>query len=509
MRTRVLIILTMIFLLQTTFAFPRTVVFPFKVNSSENKAHQWLGRGISLYLSYGLRVNHIDTFSDNEGRGLLKGLNIRFPYNVSKASIIRAAKLLRAERLVWGEITTIPGQGEEILSIRTFLIDLRNLNQKYLPVIKDKTLNLFSIKKEILKDLVTYLSGKARTPEIPELNFDLRNYEIFIKGLLIDDHDKRIEFLEKVRSELSKDPEMLLFELARVYFLKNDYTSAKKILDDIDPNSTFRGEKYSLSGVINYLSNNIDEALTDFTKVLDCGECRHEALNNVALIHALKNEYTEAVDSIKRSVRLGLKAESFFNAVNISALLKDREAAWNYLMEGLLLYPSDEDLITLFFETIEQSRYRKLIKPAFLKFLPGFSPEQEVRKIFFKLINPFVFSELKYDMEFPNGNGESVFIKGGEDESTDEIEKRLISNPFLPENHSKLASIFFKEGKLEPALNHGHAALYLLRNPDNFLTILKIIRRQGNRDELKDMLIEALKYFPDNERLKNFSLKNK
>ena len=62
---------------------------------------------------------------------------------------------------------------------------------------------------------------------------------------------------------------------------------------------------------------------------------------------------------------------------------------------------------------------------------------------------------------------------------------------------------------MEQALNHGHAALYLLRNPDNFLTIMKIIRKKGKRDELKEMLIEALKYFPDNEKLKNFSLNNK
>ncbi len=508
MKPRILIILTIILLLQTTLSFSRTVVFPFKVNSSENRAHQWLGRGMSLYLSYGLRVNQIDTFSDNEGRGLLKGLNIKFPYNVSKASIIRAARLMRAERLVWGEITTIPGQEDEILSIRTFLIDLRNLNQKYLPVIKEKTTNLFSIKKKILKDLLIYLAGTDSTPEIPELKFDPRTYEIFIKGLLIDDYDKKIEFLEKVRTELSKDPEMLLFELARVYFLKNDYISAKRILDEIDPESHFRGEKLFLSGVIDYLSNDIDEALSNFSNVLDYGDCKHEALNNLALIYALSNDYTEAMDSIKRSVRLGMMAESFFNAVNISTLLKDREAAWNFLMEGLLQYPSDEDLIALFFNILEQSNHSKMIKPAFLKFLPEFSPVQETRKIYFKLINPFVFSELKYDMEFPNGNGESIFIKEREDESIDEIEKKLISNPFLPENHSKLASIFFKEGKLEQALIHGHAALYLLRNPANFLAILKILKKQGKRDKLKEMLIEALKYFPDNEKIRNFPLNN-
>ena len=509
MKKKIFLTLIILSVLLTTITFPRTIIFPFKVNSSESKAHQWLGRGISLYLSYGLRINRIDTYSDYEGRGLLKHLNIKFPYNVSKASIIRAAKLMRAERLVWGEITSSPGQGEEILSIRTFVIDLRNLNQKYLPVINGKVTDLFAVKNDLLGNLVLYLSGEEITPKIPELEIDLRNYEVFIKGLLIDDNGKRAKFLEKIRPELSKDPGMFLFELARTYFLDNDHISAKKILDEIDPEGSFRGEKFFLSGVINYMSNDIDKSFSDFSNVLDCGECKHEALNNISLIYALNDEYSDAKDSIKRSVRLGMMSESFFNAVNISTLLKDRKSAWNFLMEGLSLYPSDEDLIARLFVFLEQSPHSDKIKPAFMKFLPGFSPEQIEKKIFFKLINPFVFSEEKYDMEFSNGNGENIFIKGDEDESKDEIEKKLIANPFLPENHSKLALIYFKEGKLDPALNHGHAALYLLRNPDNFLVVLKIIRKQKERDKLKDMLIEALKYFPGNEKLKNFSLNYK
>ncbi len=168
-------------LLIPVFLLPRTVVFPFKVNSSENKAHQWLGRGMSLYLSYGLRVNDIDTFSDNEGRGLLKSLNIKFPYNVSKASIIRAAKLMRAERLIWGEITKSPGTEEETISIRTFIVDLKNLKQRYLPVIRGKLTGLFSVQKDLLGNLVLYTSGTEVTPDLPEMKFDLRNYELFIK----------------------------------------------------------------------------------------------------------------------------------------------------------------------------------------------------------------------------------------------------------------------------------------------------------------------------------------
>ncbi|MEN8222738.1 MAG: tetratricopeptide repeat protein [Acidobacteriota bacterium] len=506
---KIKIVLVIAILLVPALLLPRTVVFPFKVNSSENKSHQWLGRGISLYLSYGLRVNGVDTFSDNEGRGLLKSLNIKFPYNVSKASIIRAAKLMRAERLIWGEITTSPESDEETLSIRTFIVDLKNLKQRYLPVLKGKLTGLFSVKKDLLGNLVLYTAGSETTPHIPELKFDLRNYELFIKALLLDDNEKQIVLLEKVRSEMEKTPEILLFELARVYFLNNDTDSAKKLLNEIDAGGQFKGEKFFLSGIINYISSNIDEALSDFTKVLDCGECRHEVLNNISLIQALGNEYIEAMDSIKRAVRSGMLADSFFNAVNIATLHKDRESAWNFLMEGLLLYPSDEDLIALFFDTLKQSPYKTEISPAFIKFLPGSSPQSGERKIFFKLVNPFVFSERKYDMEFPNGNGSAIFVKGADEESIDEVEKKLINNPFLPENHSKLASFFIKEKKLKEALTHAFAALYLLRNPANFMKVLIIIRKQGDRDKLKDMLIEALKYFPDNEDFKNFSLNQK
>ncbi len=493
-------------LLIPVFLLPRTVVFPFKVNSSENKAHQWLGRGMSLYLSYGLRVNDIDTFSDNEGRGLLKSLNIKFPYNVSKASIIRAAKLMRAERLIWGEITKSPGTEEETISIRTFIVDLKNLKQRYLPVIRGKLTGLFSVQKDLLGNLVLYTSGTEVTPDLPEMKFDLRNYELFIKSLLLDDNEKKISLFEKVRSEMEDTPEILLLELARVHFLNNNTDSAKNILSEIDPEGEFKGEKFFLSGIINYTSSNIDDSLSDFTKVLDCGECRHEVLNNISLIHALNNDYTEAMDLIKQSVRSGMLADSFFNAVNIATLLKERESAWNFLMEGLLLYPSDKDLVTLFFDMLKQSPFREKISPAFTKFLPEFSPQPEERKVFFKLINPFVFSEQRYDMEFTNGNGSTLFVKGKEEESIDEVEKKLIRNPFLPENHSKLASFYMKDKKMEEALSHAHAALYLLRNPDNFIKVLTIIRKQGNRDKLKDMLIEALKYFPENEDLKNFSL---
>lgn len=493
-------------LLAPVSLLPRTVVFPFKINSSENKAHQWLGRGISLYLSYGLRINGVDTYSDNEGKGILKSLKIKFPYNVSKASVIRAARLMKAERLVWGEITTSPGTEEEMLTIRTFIVDLRTLKQKYLPMIRGKITGLFSVQKDLLGHLVLYAAGREEEPETPNLGFGLRDYESFTKGLLLEDGEKRIAHFEKIREEMSGRSEVLLFELARTYLLNSNNEAARKVLDEMDPAGQFRGEKFFLSGILHYISGNIEPSMEEFTRVLDCGECRHEAYNNIALIHAQTNGYAEAMGSIKKAVRYGMMAESFFNAVNIASLLKERETAWNFLMEGLLLYPSDTDLTDLFFGVLKQSPHHTEIRPAFIKFFPGFSP-QEDRKMFFKLANPFVFSEEKYDLEFTNGNGSNGPIREKEEEGIDELEKKLLRNPFLPEFHSRLADMLLEEKKSEAALSHAHAALYLLRNPANFLKVLTILKKQGEEEKLKEMLIEALKYFPGNEELKNFSLR--
>jgi len=494
------------FLFPASAIFSKTVVFPFKINSAEKKAHQWLGRGVSQYLSYGLRVNKIDTFSDNIGRELLKSLKIKFPYNVSKASIIRAGKFLNATKLIWGAITTSEKDDEDTLSIRTFTIDLESLDQKYLPVIKGKMTDLFSVQKKLLKDVILYSVNTDVAPKIPKLEMDLRNYEIFIKGLLLDDNEKKIELLDKVRTRAKENQGLLLFELARTYFLKEDNTTSQKILEEISEEDPFKKEKLFLLGIINYLSSNIDIAFSNFSKVLDCDNYRPEALNNIALIYAQKHEYPEALESIKKSVRTGMKPDSFYNSVIISKLAKDREGAWNLLMEGLSFYPADEDMICLLFNHIAESQHEKYIAPAFLKYLPGFAPDQAEKKTFFKIANPFIFNKEKYDMEFPKENSDTFISKDSEEEDTDSIEKKLIGNPFHPENHFKLSKIYYKENKLKTALEHAHAALYLLENPEHYLFALRILRKQNNRDEMKNMLIEALKYFPNNENLKNFSL---
>ena len=74
----------------------KTVVFPFKVNASENRAFQWMGRGLSMYITLGLQHNSVETFSDTESMSMLKSISIKFPYNVSKASILKAAKEIGA-----------------------------------------------------------------------------------------------------------------------------------------------------------------------------------------------------------------------------------------------------------------------------------------------------------------------------------------------------------------------------------------------------------------------------
>ncbi len=488
--------------------FSRTVVFPFKVNSSENKAHQWLGRSISLYLTYGFKINNIDTFSDNESRGLLKSLNIKFPYNVSKASIVTAAGIIRADKIIWGEITTLPGStGEETVSIRTFLINTNNFNQHYLPVVKGELVNLFKIQESLL-DKVLKFSKFDSTPKFPKIKFNLRNYETFIKGLLIDDNDKKGVFLKSLISERGDNPGMLLFELARVYFLKNDYESAKKFLDEIDPKNPFIGEKYFLSGIINYLTNNFDDSFSDFSKVLECGECRYEALNNIALIYALKNEYEKALEAINESVKLGFMANSYLNAVNISILLKNNNSALRFLKEGLSIYPSDEDLITLFFHFIGMSPEKEYLKSVFSKYLPEFSPESGDRKMFFKLINPFVFSGNNYNPVSPTTDKNSLNIGNSEEYDKDDIERALIRNPFKYEGHFMMSILYYKKGNPEIGERYGKAALFIKKNPDNYLIVLKCLRRLGKRDELKKTLIEALKYFPDNEKIQKFSLNN-
>ena len=202
------------------------LVLPFKVTPNRAKAHQWLGRAVSFYLTSGLQHNALPVLPDQHAASILEMNHIMFPYNITKASVIRLARENQLDRVIWGEII-LGGDTSNVtdkspIQLRSFIIDPDEFSQQYLPLIKGNINDLYKIKNELLTSIVKTLNpGEQEVNSIryPQFNLNHRGYEIFVKSLLIKEPSKRIQLLEKARkASKEKNSDILNFELAKLYF---------------------------------------------------------------------------------------------------------------------------------------------------------------------------------------------------------------------------------------------------------------------------------------------------
>jgi hypothetical protein len=202
------------------------LVLPFKVTPIQEKAHQWLGRAVSFYLTSGLQHNAVPVLPDQHAASILEMNHIMFPYNITKASVIRLARENQLDRVIWGEILlggdTSNVTEKSLIQLRSIIIDPEDFSQKYLPLIEGNINDLYKIKSELLTAIVKTLNPgeyEVKSIRYPQFNLNHRGYEIFVKSLLIKEPSKRIQLLEKARkASKEKNSHILNFELAKLYF---------------------------------------------------------------------------------------------------------------------------------------------------------------------------------------------------------------------------------------------------------------------------------------------------
>ncbi len=202
------------------------LVLPFKVIPVQEKAHHWLGRAVSFYLTSGLQQNAVPVLPDQHAASILEMNHIKFPYNITKASVIRLARENQLDRVIWGEIIlggdTSNVTEKSLIQLRSFIIDPEDFSQKYLPLIEGNINDLYKIKSELLTAIVKTLNAgeqEVNSIRYPQFNLNHRGYEIFVKSLLIKEPIKRIQLLVKARkASKEKNSDILNFELAKLYF---------------------------------------------------------------------------------------------------------------------------------------------------------------------------------------------------------------------------------------------------------------------------------------------------
>ena len=298
------------------------LVIPLKVSPAAEKAHQWLGRAISYYLIAGLQANRLQVVPDNQGISILETNHVMFPYHITKATAMQIAQQYRLNWLIWGEILLEHLDSEpandSLIQVRAFIINLDEPSQKYLPLVKGHINDLFKIEEELLTTVVRTIEpleppgspgspGSPQPPEqtannlhFPQFHLDHRNYEIFIKSLLIKENKKRIALLEKAqKNQAGKNSDFLNIELAKLYVDSGKWEEAESLLDKIpadDQNVSplVNREKLFLKGLAAAAQKDTAAAVKIFTTLLQDRQFSFAAHHNLGVLYFKDNEFKSA-----------------------------------------------------------------------------------------------------------------------------------------------------------------------------------------------------------------------
>lgn len=479
-----------------------SVVFPFKVNLEEEKSLQWLGKAVSLYIKCGFELNYINTFRNEETDSILRSYNIKFPYNISKALLIKLSKEIGAERLIWGEISSSASsltEGKKKIIIRTFVIDLKNFSQKYLPVIKGDPKDIFKMEQNLFESILKLYTEKDQ-PLFPDMEFDKSGYEMFVKAMLLTDYGERLSLLEKIEDKKYSKSDLLNFELAKAYYFTNSNDKAREYLAKINENSYLKGEKFFLEGILDYFDGHTDESLESFRKVLKTAIFKSDALSNYGMLLGLSHNYEEAIKYLLESLQMKKSKEAFVNTIFIYILDKKEENAKNILRSALIKYPYSKDFRNILKKFLANFSLSVEAANIFSRYIPGFNLKDTNYKINFKLLNPFIPS----GKNSLNDNDISTEYNGANEEKDpliSELDKKLWKSPFSPDLYFQVSQILRKSKKFYSSLNYASCALFLRKDKEYFINILSLLKKLRREDDYKIIQKEALLYYPGKSEL--------
>jgi len=526
------------------------LVMPFKVNPAEEMANQWLGRAVSFYLTAGLQSNGLNIVPDHRMASILKSNHILFPYDVSKASVMKLARQHPIKYVVWGDITLEPIESKEpaakseksnstgktgtpplgekesleesnnesieksmeesvenreyILHLKGYIIDLDSYSQRYLPILKGHINGLYKIKNEFLSQAIRFLKPEIPEQKIyyPRFKLNLRNYELFIKSLLIKDSTKRFRLLEKVKNATEgEDSDLLNIELAALFYEDGDWEAAEGLLDKIpvdkeSPLPLFQDRKVFLLGLIDYGRENIAAAAEAFEWLQQRNRYIVEVNHNLGVIHFKRRDFKDSITSFQQALAEEKDPETWFYLIYALLFDNDFQQAGLQLRELLRSYPDEEKPIRLlsYFMTKEENKTQLFY--TFQRYIPNIFLDEKLPNLKLKLKNPFSPQEVK------------PFIHGGDgvtdeprnsvpqedtDSMIEQLQGLLEINPFEPEYYRKIAQLYRKKKKYHDALIHAAVLVFLENTRENNLLLAKIYKAMGEKQKAGEIKKQAKK----------------
>lgn len=477
---------------------PRILVLPFRTAQNAEVSYSWLGRALSYYLTAGLHSNGFTVRQDNEAVAWLDTHAIFFPYPMTKATALRLALDNRQQILVWGDVGPDPKDKTRIL-VSGSVMNLKDFSRKKLPIFRGHVQDIFLVMEALLKSVVNILKpGMLEQPDFhfPAFGLNPRNYEIFIKSLLLAEPEKKIELLEKARAT-DLHSEYLNLHLARAYFDKQQYPQARELLAQVAANADAEGtpdgflfklKKRGLGALLDYAEGNTTGALDAFLLLEQDKYELFEVCHNLAVIYFQRKEYGSAEHYFNRALEERTDPETWFYRIhNLLAASKSVEAEQS-LKTALRKFPENSKLVGLFAYFLSRTPGASEFFELFQNYIPDLMQVNELPAVVMALKTPFnvVLPRLYSDRgEFREI--ESSSRTGTDDTAFERLGALLEANPFLPKYYRLMSHLFLKKKEYSQAERHALAAVFLEPSRESYLALTVVYQATGKRMKLKEL----------------------
>jgi Flp pilus assembly protein TadD len=484
----------------------KTMVLPLAVDIQNHASFQWLGKAVSFFLIAGLGQNGLPVCDEEEVQAVLNRNLVRFPFGITKATAMALAGESQADLLLWGKILNSDRKSAQ-MQVQLFLIDIAERTQKQLPLVKGNLVDIYSLQEELLRSVVRAVGGELREVAMPQLNLTLPEYEKFIKSLLLNDADKKLELLLPAAGSASRS-DFVNFELAKIFLEKRDPAGCRSHLQLMADSPFFRDKKDFLLALADFYAGDADAALGRFLPLQQRNVYPVPTHNNLGVIYLGKGNFALAEKCLRYALFLKKDPRIQANLVLLLRAMGRGGPDLQELTEALRQFPEDAMLLRLFVSFLAAAEEKDTLGQAFRNYVDLPLPEEAAVPVEPQLMNPLAIGT--QTAEAAPGNplyieARNLFLENDFDGAMQKAEEAMEGNPFEPENHHLLALLYLQKKQLPQAGMYAQSALFLAATLDNYLLQLKVQLAAKDREKFRKTLALALQKFPQSPELLELS----
>ncbi|HEX7503023.1 MAG TPA: hypothetical protein VF451_06350 [Acidobacteriota bacterium] len=484
----------------------KTMVLPLAVDIQNHASSQWLGKAVSFFLIAGLGQNGLPVCDEEEVQAVLNRNLVRFPFGITKATAMVLAGESQADLLLWGKILNSDRKSAQ-MQVQLFLIDIAKRTQKQLPLVKGNLVDIYGLQEELLRHVVRAVGREPREVVMPQLNLTLPEYEKFIKSLLLNDADKKLELLQPAAGNASRS-DFVNFELAKVLLEKRDPDGCRSHLQLVADSPFFRDKKDFLLALADFYAGDADAALARFLPLQRRNVYPVPTHNNLGVIYLDKGSFDPAEKCLRYALFLQKDPRIQANLVLLLRAMGRSGPDLQELTAALRQFPEDATLLRLFVSFLAAAEDKDTLGQAFRNYVDLPLPEETAVPVEPQLMNPFAIGTQTAAAAPGNPiyiEARNLFLENDFDGAMQKAEEAMEGNPFEPENHHLLALLYLHKMQLAQADMYAQSALFLAATLDNYLLQIKIQQAAKDREKFRKTLALALQKFPQSPELLELS----